>query len=121
MSILYAVEFFVSTNLTKDNIKDLLEVTKNNFSDAKFYTKDGQLIDIDIEKIKGNNDESKEYKNNISELVIILKENSTNEDKQEKMLEFLNSNDTKYNVSIQYDKQNGLAQLVRIELQENER
>ena len=114
-------EFFVSTNLTKDNIKDLLEVTKNNFSDAKFYTKDGQLIDIDIEKIKGNNDESKEYKNNISELVIILKENSTNEDKQEKMLEFLNSNDTKYNVSIQYDKQNGLAQLVRIELQENER
>ena len=108
-------EFFVSTNLTKDNIKDLLEVTKNNFSDAKFYTKDGQLIDIDIEKIKGNNDESKEYKNNISELVIILKENSTNEDKQEKMLEFLNSNDTKYNVSIQYDKQNGLAQLVRIE------
>lgn len=37
------------------------------------------------------------------------------------MLEFLNSNDTKYNVSIQYDKQNGLAQLVRIELQENER
>lgn len=114
-------EFFVSENLTKDNIKDLLEVTKNNFSDAKFYTKDGQLIDIDIDKAKGTDEESKEYKSNISELVIVLKENSTNEDKQEKMVEFLNNNNTKYNVSIQYNKENGLAQLVRIQLVEEKK
>ncbi len=111
-------EFFVSTDLEKNNIKDLLEVTKNNFYDAKFYTKDNRLIDIDIEKINGNDDEAKEYKNNISELVILLKENSTNEEKQKQMLEFLEKNNTKYNVSIQYDKENGLAELVRIQLQD---
>ena len=59
---LYEVKINIKTkyNVEKNNADEVSNnvyswtITKNNFSDAKFYTKDGQLIDIDIEKIKGN-------------------------------------------------------------------
>ena len=111
-------EFFVSDNLTTDNIKQLLETAKNNFEDMKILTKDGEIQELDIEKISAMQDND-EYIENISELLIFIKQNSTNQEKQEQTLKFIQNNENnKYNVSIEYDD-NGLTRIIRMKIQKD--
>lgn len=112
-------EFFASENLTTDNIKELMEVVKNNFEDMKVLLKSGEIQDLDVEKLDSSQDSS-EYMKSISEIIIFIKENSYNEEKKEDILKFIeeNNNDM-YDVSIQYDD-NGLTRLIRIKIQEEQ-
>ena len=110
-------EFFVSENLTTDNIKDLLKVTENNFKDMKILLKNGEIQDLDVQKIESNQ-EFTNYIKDIDEILIVVQENSSNQSKQEDTLKFIDKNiNSKYNVSIQYDE-NGLTQLIRIKIKE---
>ena len=110
-------EFFVSENLTTDNIKDLMEVVKNNFEDMKVLLKNGEIQYLDIEKLNSSQ-ESSEYIKDISEILLFIKENSYNVEKQEDTLKFIEKNNSNnYDVSIQYDD-NGLTRLIRIKIQE---
>ena len=109
-------EFFVSENLTVDNIKQLVDTAKNNFEDMKILTKDGNIEELDDEKLAS--DEASEYKKNISEILIGIKQNSNNTEKQESLIKFLENNkDIKYTVSVNYDD-NGLVNIIRAKIQE---
>lgn len=111
-------EFFVSEDLTYDNIAQLIKTAKNNFGDMKILTKDGKVEELDNEKL-ASSQEASEYKKNISEILIYIKQNSNNTEKQESLLEFLDDNkNNKYTVSINYDD-NGLVRVVRAKIQEN--
>lgn len=112
-------EFFVSENLSSDNIKELLEVAKNNFEDMKVLLKTGEIEDLNIEEIDNRDNES-EYIKNISEILIFIKSNMKNEMKKKDTIKFLDNNTEKmYNVFLQYDE-NGLVRLVRIQIQNEE-
>ena len=111
-------EFFVSEDLTYDNIAQLIKTAKNNFGDMKILTKDGKVEELDNEKL-ASSQEASEYKKNISEILIYIKQNSNNTEKQESLLDFIEDNkNNKYTVSINYDD-NGLAEVIRAKIQEN--
>lgn len=111
-------EFFVSENLTSDNIKELLETTENNCEDIKVLMKTGEIEDLDIEKLNSYQD-GNEYKKNIDEILIYIKGNYNNEEKQQNILDFIEDNrNNKYTVSIEYDD-NGLTRVIRAKIQEN--
>ena len=111
-------EFFVSENLTSDNIKQLVNTAKNNFEDMRILTKDGKVEVLDTEKLASSNKDASDYKKNISEILIYIKQNSNNTEKQENLLEFLDDNkNNKYTVSINYDD-NGLVRIIRAKIQE---
>lgn len=111
-------EFFVSEDLTSDNIKQLVDTTKNYFEDMKILTKDGNIEDLDNEKLASNSNEASDYKKNITELLIYIKQNSNNTEKQESLLDFVDANkNNKYTVSINYDN-NGLVRVIRAKIQE---
>lgn len=110
-------EFFVSKNLTAENIKDLMQVVKDNFEDMKILLKNGDVENLDVEKLDSSSQESKEYIENISEILVYIKENSNNDKKQEDTIQFIeNNSNNKYDVTIQYDD-NGLAKIIRIKIQ----
>ena len=112
-------EFFVSENLTSDNLKEMIKSLQNNFEDMRILTKDGNLEELNKEMIEKDSSESRKYKENISEIVFYIKRDSKNEDKQELSNEFVDKNrNNKYNVSIQYDE-NGLARILRAKIREN--
>lgn len=112
-------EFFVSENLTSDNIKQLVNTAKNNFEDMRILTKDGKVEELDTEKLSSSNKDALDYKENISEILIYIKQNSNNTEKQESLLEFLDDNkNNEYTVSINYDD-NGLVRVVRAKIQED--
>lgn len=112
-------EFFVSGNLTSDNIKELLNTVENNFEDMKILTKSGEIEELDTEKLEASSQESSEYKNNISEILIYIKQNSNNEEKQEETLKFIEDDkNKKYTVSIEYDD-DGLVRIIRVKIQED--
>lgn len=111
-------EFFISEDLTDDNIKDLIKTAENNFDDMKILLKSGEIEDLDIEKTNSSYNGSSDYKKNISEILISIKEDSTNEEKKENVLKFVEDNsNNKYTVSLEYDD-NGLVKIVRIKIQE---
>lgn len=111
-------EFFVSDNLSKDNIKELMQVAQNNLQDMKVLLKNEQIEDLNIEKLESYQ-ESYEYKKNISEILIFIKQNSTNATKQEDTLKFVDdSNFDKYSASIEYDD-DGLVRVIRIKILED--
>lgn len=110
-------EFFVSENLTSDNIKELLNTVKNNLEDVKILTKNGEIQNLDTNKMSSYH-ESSEYIKNISEILIFVKQNSNNEEKEKDALDFIENNkNNKYNVSIEYDN-NGLTKIIRVKIQE---
>lgn len=110
-------EFFVSENLTSDNIKELLNTVKNNLEDIKILTKNGEIQNLDTNKMSSYQ-ESSEYIKNISEILIFVKQNSNNEEKEKDALDFIENNkNNKYNVSIEYDN-NGLTKIIRVKIQE---
>ena len=112
-------EFFASENLTSDNIKELIQIVQNNFDNMKVLLKTGNLEDLNLELLKSDGEEGNEYKKNISEIVISIKPNSQNEDKQNEILEYLTINkNKKYTVSLQYDD-NELVNMIRIKIQED--
>lgn len=109
-------EFFVSSDLTSDNIKELLNTTKDNFEDMKVLLKTGEVQDLDMEKLKSSKD-SNEYKKSISEILFYIKRNSNNEQKAEDTSEYLKNNNDKYTVSIEYDSDK-LVRIIRAKIQE---
>lgn len=112
-------EFFASENLTSDNIKELINTTENNLEDIKVLLKNGEIQDIDMDELNSSNNSS-EYKKNISELLFYIKQNSNNKEKASNALKYIENDDNKYNVSIEYDN-NGLAKIIRAKIQnENE-
>lgn len=111
-------EFFASENLSKDNIKELIEASENNLQDIKILLKTGETDDIDINKLKESSSESGEYKKNIAGIVIYIKPNATNEKVESDALEYIDkyaSND-KYAVTIQYDN-NGITKAISAKFQ----
>ncbi len=110
-------EFFVSENLTSDNIKELLKTSENNLEDANILTKSGDIEDLDVEKLDSSYEGSKEYQKNIDEILFYIKQNSNNEEKQKDILTFLETNkNNKYTVSIDYDD-NGFVKVIRAKIQ----
>ena len=111
-------EFFASEDLTDDNIKDLIKTVENNFDDMKVLLKSGEIEDLDTEKMNSNYNGSSEYKKSISEILISIKEDSTNEEKKESVLKFVENSSNKYTVTLEYDE-DGLVKMVRIKIQED--
>lgn len=110
-------EFFVSENLTSDNIKELLKTLENNLEDANILTKSGDIEDLDVEKLDSSYEGSEEYQKNIDEILFYIKQNSNNEEKQKDILTFLETNkNNKYTVSIDYDD-NGFVKVIRAKIQ----
>lgn len=109
-------EFFASSDLTSDNIKELLNTTKDKFEDMKVLLKTGEVQDLDMEKLKSSED-SNEYKKSIAEILFYIKRNSNNEQKAENTLEYLKNNNDKYTVSIEYDNDR-LVKIIRAKIQE---
>lgn len=110
-------EFFISANLTTDNIKDMLQVTKNNLSDMGVLLKTGEVQHLNTELLKNETEEKDNYIENIEEIILIIKQNSKNEDRQNELLEFLNqNNDFKYTVSLEYDDE-GIVNVIRMKIQ----
>lgn len=110
-------EFFASENLTSNNITELLNTATNNLGDIKVVLKDGNIEDLDADKLKSSND-SYEYKKSISEILLYIKRNSNNEEKSKNLNEYLkDENNNKYTVSIEYDN-DGLTSLIRAKLQD---
>ena len=109
-------EFFASSDLTSDNINELLNTTKDNFEDMKVLLKTGEVQDLDLEKLKSSK-EASEYKKNISEILFYIKRNSNNEQKAEDTREYLKNNNDKYTVSMEYDSDR-LVRIVRVKIQE---
>lgn len=111
-------EFFVDENLTSNNIKELINTVENNLEDIKILTKSGEIQDLDLNKISSSNQESTEYKKNVSEMLIFIKQNSNNEEKENDALKFIeNYKDFKFNVSIEYDD-DGLTKIIRAKIQD---
>ena len=112
-------EFFASQDLTADNIKELIKTAENDFEDMKILTTNGQVEELNTEKLAStSSQESTEYKNTISEILIFLKQNTKNEEKQQKTLNYIEDNkNDKYTVSIEYDE-SGLAKIIRMKIQE---
>ena len=109
-------EFFASENLTSSNIEELLNTTTNNLGDIKVMLKNGDVQDLDIDKLKSSN-ESYEYKKNISEILLYIKRNSNSEEKAKNLEEYLkDEKNNKFTVSIEYDN-DGLTSLIRAKLQ----
>ena len=110
-------EFFASENLTSNNITELLNTATNNLGDIKVVLKDGNIEDLDADKLKSSND-SYEYKKSISEILLYIKRNSNKEEKSKNLNEYLkDENNNKYTVSIEYDN-DGLTSLIRAKLQD---
>ena len=96
-----------------------MQIVKNNFNDMKVILKTGEVEDLDLELLNSNGEESNNYKKNISEIVISIKQNSQNEDKLNDITEYLEiDKNNKYTVSLQYND-NGLVGLIRIKVQED--
>ena len=112
-------EFFESEDLSADNIKELMQIVKNNFNDMKVILKTGEIEDLNLELLNSDGEESNNYKKNISEIVLSIKQNSQNEDKENDIMEYLEiCKNYKYTVSLQYDD-NGLVSIIRMKIQEN--
>ena len=106
----------MSENLTSENIKQLVNTAENNFEDMKIITKDGNVEELDNEKLNSN--EESEYVKNITEILIGIKQNTNNKEKQESLIKFLEKNkNIKYTVSVNYDD-NGLVNIIRAKIQE---
>lgn len=112
-------EFFVSENLTKANIEELVDSIKNHFGDLKVLFKDGNLDELDIERISSYKEEDRKYQENIKELIITIKENRTNQEKIDDILTFIEKRGSQeYTVALEYDN-NGLVNMIRIKIQED--
>lgn len=110
-------EFFVSEGLTSDNIKELIDTAENNFEDMKVLLKNGEIQDLNLDKINSSK-ESSDYKKEISEILLYIKRNSNNEEKEADLLTYLEKErENKYNVSIEYDA-DGLTRIIRAKIQE---
>ena len=110
-------ECFVSEGLTSDNIKELIDTAENNFEDMKVLLKNGEIQDLNLDKINSSK-ESSDYKKEISEILLYIKRNSNNEEKEADLLTYLEKErGNKYNVSIEYDA-DGLTRIIRAKIQE---
>ena len=99
------------------DIETLTQTLSNNFDDMKILLKDGTIEDLNLNRLKANNDDAKQYEENISEILVSIKENSKNETKENEILEYLEDNNDTYTVSLEYDD-NGLVRIVRIKIEE---
>lgn len=112
-------EFFKSQNLNVDNMKELLDACKDNLEDIKIVFESGEVGDLDVDKVddSNNSEDAKEYQDSIKGINIIIKQNSSNEDKKNDLLKLLEIFDNKkYNVGLDYNENNGLVKSINIEI-----
>ena len=114
---------FVKENEGKDmtdlnNIKELISTAKNNLSDIKVALKNGEVQDLDIDKIDSSED-SEDYKKEILGIVFYIKPNSNNDNKVDNITKFIDEyvNNEKYTVTLEYDS-NGLVKTVNAKIQD---
>lgn len=112
-------EFFVSENLTSDNLNELLKIVENNLKDMKVQLEEGDIEDIDLERLDSNEKEDREYRESISDMLIYIKRDSNNDEKKDEILKFLDIYaNSEYDVSIEYDE-DGLVKLIRAKIQKD--
>lgn len=109
-------EFFVSSDLTTSNIEEMLGTAKNNLEDVKVLLNDGTVEDLDTDKLAAGSKDASNYKNSISEVLIYLKRDSTNDKKLTDITDYIKKAGNKYTVTIEYDE-NGLAKIIRAKIQ----
>ena len=124
-------EFFNSENLSVDNIRELLQIAKNNWGGVVVTFEDGgQEVSLDNNKISSNNyTEAREYIESVKQIDIIIDSSSNGNtvisdsvsselETFEAYLNANNSNSNKYNVTLSYDEL-GLINDIKIEVQKN--
>lgn len=109
-------EFFVSSDLTTSNIEEMLGTAKNNLEDVKVLLNDGTVEDLNTDKLAAGSKDASNYKNSISEVLIYLKRDSTNDKKLTDITDYIKKAGNKYTVTIEYDE-NGLAKIIRAKIQ----
>ena len=111
-------EFFASENLTQDNIKELINTLKNNVSDIKVLFDNGEIQELDMNKLESSEDPS-DYSKQIKGIVFYIKPNATNETKVNDIIEYIQNynQDNMYTVSIEYDN-SGLINIINAKIQE---
>ena len=87
---------------------------------TKILTKNNEIQEFDIDIISKLDDQGKEYRNNIEELLVFVDRTSNvNEEKYENSLKVLDYfKDNKFMTKIEYDEQSGLAKIIRIKIKE---
>ncbi len=110
-------EFFESKGLSSDNVADLIQAATANIQNVKLQLKNGDIEDIDIEKINSDRD-NRDYINNISGIVLYIKQDTSNEEKiseASKVIEKIKNN--KFDVSLEYDD-NELVKTIYVNIAE---
>ena len=111
-------EFFESTGLTYDNINELLNAVKDNFSNAKAVIDLTQEEDIDVYKLSQNNEETDKYKKSLTGVNLYIKGNTTNDEKLKSTAQFFEKLGTSqtYDVELKYNEKSGLVEVIKIKL-----
>lgn len=110
-------EFFESKGLSSDNVADLIQAATANIQNVKLQLKNGDIEDIDIEKINSDRD-NRDYIDNISGIVLYIKQDTSNEEKiseASKVIEKIKNN--KFDVSLEYDD-NELVKTIYVNIAE---
>ena len=111
-------EYFVSQNLTTNDVKELINSFSDNFEDMYIVLKSGEETDVDVDQLERNISSSSEYIKNIDEIDIKIKQNTTNDNKKEKLQKLIEKINKKYDVSLEYDD-NGLVNKVKLKIKNN--
>lgn len=110
-------EFFVSSDLSKEKIDELLSATKNNFKDMKVKLTTGKEEDLDFNKFQSTGREGSDYRKTIASLIIKIKENTSNSEKYEQTQKYFEKlSNSKFTVSVSKDD-NGIINEIFIKEQ----
>lgn len=111
-------EYFASQNLTTDDVNELINSFSDNFEDMYIVLKNGEETDVDTEQLDRNTSSSSDYIKNIDEIDVKIKQNTTNDNKKEKLQKLIEKINKKYDVSLEYGD-NGLVNKVKLKIKNN--
>ena len=80
--------------------------------------KNGEETDVDTEQLDRNTSSSSDYIKNIDEIDVKIKQNTTNDNKKEKLQKLIEKINKKYDVSLEYGD-NGLVNKVKLKIKNN--
>ena len=80
--------------------------------------KNGEETDVDTEQLDRNTSSSSDYIKNIDEIDVKIKQNTTNDNKKEKLQKLIQKINKKYDVSLEYGD-NGLVNKVKLKIKNN--
>jgi len=111
-------EYFASQNLTTEDVNELINSFSDNFEDMYIVLKNGEETDVDTEQLDRNTSSSSDYIKNIDEIDVKIKQNTTNDNKKEKLQKLIEKINKKYDVSLEYGD-NGLVNKVKLKIKNN--